>query len=191
MKKILGVIVCLILISSASFAYIRDARLDKGSFGFGCWDNGAQSERLIKQDIENQVFYEALIDKDSSFGLLISRRNIIEEDFIGLFAQKTVENNDFYYEEVSYNRNFFRNDYFASAWVLGAYYYEYHAGGSEIYPNLGVALSYKPLPFMYLRANLVLIRMFGFSAAFDLPYNLELEAMYYANSPIIRISYKL
>jgi hypothetical protein len=191
MKKTIILLLVLTFLSVAAHAYIRDARIDRESVGYGYWDHNPDTSFSVKQDICNQIFYEKLIDESSSFGLLINREHIYERDTDIWLSKIFISDADYYYDEISYNRNFFRNDIFASAWVIGAYYYESSTGRNESFPNLGVALSIKPLPFMYLRANLVLIRMFGFSAAFDLPYNLELEGMYSLSGPIVKLSYKL
>jgi hypothetical protein len=193
MRKII-ILIILLGLPCFAHAYIRDARLDSNSISVGyVRQTDPDEDNSYSATSISNFSFEKLISDDSSFGFMCGKADNVVDPWSW--------NQTFTLIEASYNKNIFRNDVFASSWIFGISVRNRIDYDDNLYPlpELGIALSYRPLNFLTLRSNLVLSDLFGIGIAINLPYNLEISEEYYwytgsfdsNTQPICMLSYKI
>jgi hypothetical protein len=165
MKKIVVIMFVFCLLSTSSHAFIRDARMDYNVLGVGYGENLDVNIDSSGKFSKSSLEIEKLLDKDASFGFTSNTYTEYYSD--GSFPDKVST-----FVEASYNRRFYCNDYFASAWVLGLQKIA-EADWTWPAPEVGLTVSIRPVQYMSIRMNFIVGGLFGLETAIGLPYNME------------------
>jgi hypothetical protein len=183
MKRLLRIIVCLIILPSACFAYTRDASFSRDSIGLAYGEGAGvsitNSEVVDTKKSISSVYYEKITSVDSSFDLFYRHQydvwgNSVDTNPIIAAGEQS-------HTILGLNINYIisRNELLNTSWYYGGYLSRDDSTFSNtINPQIGLCASFPIFSIACLRFTLGLLYNSTAELAFMLPFNSEMSISY-------------